>query len=179
MYNSRRDNRAARTMEYLSTSASERMKPCVDCAYYPDFEKFIAYYGVADYANRFILAALNGTSTTGFINGLATFSGMSKQGRTKAITEGTVLLNVVMYVIRALEQAVTDCKATECTSPDCDVHGAHQLDEAVAFYVGSLPVTDNTDPGVMAYGHAYYRAIEARTGARPGRKWEAMPWSTV
>jgi hypothetical protein len=171
-YNSRRDNRAARTLEYLSTSASDRMKPCPTCAYYPDFDKFHTYYGVPDYGNRWILAALTGNSTDGFLNGMANFKGMSKQGRMKAVTEGTIVLNVLMYVIRAMEQAITDCRADCATvdTPDCQVHGVHQLDEAVAFYVGSIPVTDPNDAGVMLYSHAFYRAVEARTGGESGEE---------
>jgi hypothetical protein len=167
-YNERRDNRAARTLQFLSTSADQRMRACFSCEYFPDFQAFKEYYGLSDYADSWIMAAFYRNVTEGYINGDTSFHGMTRQGRAEGIERGTVFLSVLMYVIRALELSVSDCKAN-CGSADCNANGVHSLDEAVAFYTGSLEVTGgNQGSGVFLYSHANQRALEARTGGEHG-----------
>jgi hypothetical protein len=163
-YNERRDNKAARTLQYLSTSAEERMRSCESCPYFPDFQLFKDYYGTSSYADSWIMAAFFRNVTEDFTYGDTNFDGLTRQGRAEGVERGTVFLSVLMYVIRALEQSLVDCKA-DCGSADCDANGVHSLDEAVAFYTGSLEVTGSKEgKGVFLYSHAYYRALEARTG---------------
>ena len=72
-YNPLTDNDNARTIQGFSTSADSKMLNCPIGCPYPDFEKFYTYYGVADYGDQWVLAALDGTATT-FTNGNGDFS---------------------------------------------------------------------------------------------------------
>ena len=87
-------------------------------------------------------AAFNGGSTS-FSNGNADFGGYSEVGRTEAIKKGTAYMNIWMYVIREMEDALDDCKEG-CTLENCNDDPVHAWDEAVAFYTGSLELTDGS-----------------------------------
>lgn len=88
---------------------------------------------------------------------------VSRFGQGEAIMKGTVMLSVYMYTIGRLEESVVNCEIG-CTSGDCKLKAAHTLDEAMAYYAGSLAInnTDNTT-GVFLYGLADNRAHNFRT----------------
>ena len=65
--------------------------------------------------------------------------------RREAVKKGTAYMNVWMYVIRELEDAIDDC-IVDCI--DCNDNSAHAWDEAVAFYTGSL----EGEKGISQYG---------------------------
>jgi hypothetical protein len=54
---------------------------------------------------------------------------------TEIILKGAAYMNVGMYVIRELEDALDDCDKG-CSTADCNDDAVHALDEAVAFYTG-------------------------------------------
>jgi hypothetical protein len=68
----------ARTLQYFSTTAEDKMYKCDSCPY-PTYLKFFNYYGVFDYANRWVLAAFN-RGATNFSNGNAVFTNYGMEG---------------------------------------------------------------------------------------------------
>lgn len=74
-------NVSGRSMSKMSTTAAENMGD--DCTSpncpYPDFTKFESYYGVADYADKWIRSAAD-RQVTPFVNGGSSFIGMSQDG---------------------------------------------------------------------------------------------------
>lgn len=76
-----------------------------------------------------------------------------------------------MYVIRELEDAVYDCEQG-CTTEDCNDDKVHALDEAVAFYTGSLVGPDGDEDGFFMYSLAEKRAGELKTGGSNGDNLE-------
>jgi hypothetical protein len=73
-------NVAGRNMQaFAGTNTTMRG---LDGNFYSDFQTFFNYYGAIDYADRYILAALDGTATT-FTNGNWDFTGKSLIGRNR------------------------------------------------------------------------------------------------
>lgn len=62
-YNMLTHNKNDRTLQGFSTDASHKMKPCPHCDFYTDFSRFFQFYGKADFAQQWTLAALTGTRT--------------------------------------------------------------------------------------------------------------------
>ena len=121
-YNPLVDNNNARTIAGFSTGAMKKMyTDCPGCPYV-DYEMFYNYYGEFDYANQWVLSALDGSSTS-FSNGNADFSKFSLVGREEAAKKGTAYMNIFMYVIREFEDALDDCKENCIDCNDDPVHG--------------------------------------------------------
>jgi hypothetical protein len=118
----------------------------------PSFRKFIAYYGDADFGDRMIEAALDGTSYT-FHAGSFDFANSSRDARGKLIELFASYLNIGLFIISELENAAEKC-ADHCQHGDCHHAAIHGLDGAVAFYVGSLQAQDKAGNGNLLYGLA-------------------------
>jgi hypothetical protein len=58
----------------------EKMRKCETCEYYEDFQKFVDYYGDLYYADTWVSAAFDGSSTA-FNNGNGDFRDYSLEGR--------------------------------------------------------------------------------------------------
>ncbi|CAB9526507.1 expressed unknown protein [Seminavis robusta] len=149
-YNPLRHNYNARTIQGFSTQAKDKMYDCEMCPY-RTYAKFYDYYGEHDYGNKYILAAFN-RGATNFARGNAVFSSYSTQATTEVTKRGTVLLNVWMYVIRELEDAVDDC-SSQCPIDGCNDDQVNAWDTAVAFYTGSIPKATGQG-GVLLYSLA-------------------------
>jgi hypothetical protein len=134
-----------RTLAGFSTAAGTKM------AGQPVFEKFKKYYGYPDYGNRYVMAALEGSGI---------FAGLDAVARVEGVKKGAAYLNVWMYVIREMEDAVDDCQAG-CV--DCNDDPVHAWDEAVAFYTGSLEGQDGAGSGKMLYALADKRCKNYKT----------------
>jgi hypothetical protein len=78
---------------------------------------------------------------------------------TEVIKKGAAYMNVAMYVIRELEDAIDDCNKG-CATADCNDDSVHALDEAVAFYTGSLEDEGN---GQLMYALADKRCSNFNT----------------
>jgi hypothetical protein len=154
------DNNNGRTMSGFSTGAGEKMRTnCKGCPY-PDFEYFYNYYGTDDYADQWVNAAFDGTSTQ-FRNGNADFSRYSLDGKEQVIKKGTAYLSVFMYVIREFEDALDDCES-RCIN--CNDGSVHAWDEGVCFYTGSIEGQDGlTDDGKLLHQLADKRCIDYKT----------------
>jgi len=122
------DSNNGRTIAGFSTGAKAKMYECDNCPYV-DYKKFFDYYGSFDYANQWVLAAFSGGKTS-FQNGNADFGEFTFAGRTESIKKGTAYMNVWMYVIREMEDALDDCKSG-CI--DCNDDPVHAWDEVSDF----------------------------------------------
>jgi hypothetical protein len=72
----------------------------------------------------------------------------------EAIQNGAVFMNIWMYVIREMEDALDDCVSDS---------GVHAWDEAVAFYTGSLERSNGLGDGVLMYNLADKRCQDFNT----------------
>lgn len=155
-YDPLKNNYNARTIQSFSTNAQQRMYECEKCPYIT-YNKFYQYYGMYDYANQWVLSAFN-RGKTNFLNGNADFSIYQDEiGTAEAIKKGTVYMNVWMHVIQKMEDAISYCeKGCEWGECNDDEPGVFAWDEAVAFYMGSIP-KKNGEGGYLLYTLAQKR----------------------
>jgi len=150
-------NRGKRTLQGFSTKAQAVMYDCpVDSTVnypngcpYTSYKPYYDYYGVYDYANQIVLAALDGTAISSFTNGGMTFVGVEDSARKEFIKKGTAYMNAWMYAIREFEDAIDDCTVGDLTSNALSSGPVHAWDEGVAFYVGSILVFDDLLAGSL------------------------------
>jgi hypothetical protein len=83
---------------------------------------------------------------------------------TEIILKGAAYMNVAMYVIRELEDAIDDCD-NGCSTADCNDDAVSALDEAVAFYTGELT---GDGSGKLLYTLAEKRCINFNTCGKDG-----------
>jgi len=134
-----------RTLQGFSRQAAAKM------AGQQHFEKFLKYYGRGDYGDNYIMEALDGTGI---------FTGADSVVRVEAAKKAAVCMNVWMYAIREMEDAIADCKAG-CIN--CNEEAVHGWDEAVAFYTGSLVGADGRGAGKLLYSLADKRCRNYNT----------------
>lgn len=159
-YDPLENNIAKRTIQGFSTSAQKKMADCANCPY-PMYDKFYEYYGQYDYADQIILAAFAGKKTN-FNNFNNDFGLYGFDGKEQIIKKGTAYMNIWMYVIREMEDALDDCKEA-CTIDSCNDDPVHAWDEAAAFYTGSLEGSDGSGSGKLAYALADKRCANYKT----------------
>mmetsp|Transcript_17593 Transcript_17593/g.31030 ORF Transcript_17593/g.31030 Transcript_17593/m.31030 type:complete len:551 (-) Transcript_17593:84-1736(-) len=161
-YNAAEDNRGGRTIAGFSEDDNAKDKMRVGCkgCPYEDFQYFYDYYGKDDYAHHWIEAAFAGEKTQ-FTYGNADFSRYTLEGKGEVIKKGTAYLNIFMYVIRELEDALDDCER-DCIN--CNDAPVHAWDEAVCFYTGSIEGVDGaTDDGKLLHQLADKRCANYKT----------------
>merc|ERR1719327_63421 len=134
-----------RTLAGFSTAALAKMKG------QPFFEAYMIYYTHGDYAHRYVTAALDGTGA---------FKGQPEAARIQGAKKGSAYMNVWMYVIREMEDAMQDCKSG-CLK--CNDDPVHAWDEGVAFYSGSLEGHDGSGSGKLLYALADKRCANFGT----------------
>jgi len=148
-YNITEETKNDRTLQKFSTDAESKMRSYRDLPY-GDYLKFFKYYGKHDYANQWIMAAVESTKTD-FLNGNVDFNGYSEESRIEVVRKSISYMNIWMYVIREMEMAIDHCNI--CKSSvfnSCDTGQAEiAWDAAVAFYVGSLE--DGSGSGYMPF----------------------------
>lgn len=154
------DNKNDRTIAKFSTGAEGKMlTDCEGCPY-TDFKYFYDYYGTADYAHQWVEAAFDGVQTN-FKNGNADFSKYGYDGKEQVIKKGTAYMNVFMYVIRELEDALDDCQRGIISD---NYNSVHAWDEGVCFYTGSVEGQDGvTDDGKLLHQLADKRCTDFKT----------------
>jgi hypothetical protein len=159
-----------RTLQGFSTGAKAKMYDCkIGCPYF-DYSMYYKYYGDFDYADKWVIAALDGKSTGFAGNFNQDFDVASDDGkdlRVEAAKKGSAYLNVYMYVIREFEDAIDDCKRG-CI--ECNDAPVHAWDEGVAFYTGSLEGTDGRDNGKLLHALADKRCMNFKTCGYEGNK---------
>eukprot|EP00092_Neocalanus_flemingeri_P013257 GFUD01014287.1.p1 GENE.GFUD01014287.1~~GFUD01014287.1.p1 ORF type:complete len:487 (-),score=113.39 GFUD01014287.1:213-1673(-) len=143
-----------RTLTGFSIEAESKMKG------QEMFEMYKAYYGVPDYADKFVKAALKGQDETKRVSVPMDFLGKEEIFRIECAKKGSAYWSVWMYVIREMEDAVNDCKSG-CEF--CNNAPVHAWDEAVAFYTGSLEGKSGDESGKFLYRLAEKRCKNYRT----------------
>merc|ERR1719359_741123 len=116
---------------------------------WPLFKTYKAYWGKDDYADEFVLKALDATQ----------LPYTSVKMRPELVKKGTAYLNVWMYVYHEMEDALADCAKGNIAGNDL---GVHAWDEAWAFYAGSQQTAAEED-GYMIYQLAQKRCINFGT----------------
>merc|ERR1719375_2223567 len=134
-----------RTLGGFSTAALKKMKGQVF------FDVYHCYYMHGDYADKYVMAALDGTGA---------FKGQPEAARIQGAKKGSAYMNVWMYVIREMEDAMQDCKSG-CLK--CNDDPVHTWDEAVAFYSGSLEGHDGSGSGKLLHALADKRCANFGT----------------
>ena len=97
---------------------------------------------------------------TNFRNGNADFSQYGAAGKQQVIQKGTAYMNIFMYVIRELEDALDDC---ERGCINCNDDPVHAWDEGVCFYTGSLEGQDGVADGKLLHQLADKRCADYKT----------------
>jgi len=128
-----------RTLAGFSTAAQAKM---AGQEYYAVYR---AYYNMGDYAHRKVLDALDGAGTC---------SSCDSPARVEIAKKTSAYMNVWMYVIREMEDAIMDCQSG-CLN--CNDDPVHAWDEAVAFYSGSLEGPAGSSSGKLLYRLAVKR----------------------
>jgi hypothetical protein len=94
----------------------------------------------------------------------------------EAVAKTSAYMSVAMYVLRELEDALDDCAANDATR---NADSVEALDEAVAFYTGSLEGTKGTGTGVFIYSLANKRCINFKTCGDNGDQIEGNAKNNV
>merc|ERR1719271_1953145 len=144
-----------RTLKGFSTQAQAKMQN------WGAYQVYKGYYNEFDYAHQYVLDALGYSHSGTGAAATGVFAGMTDNGRTQGVKKGSAYMNVWMYVIHEIEDAISDC-TNSCTNPgaqDCNADPVHAIDEAAAFYAGSLEGSSAT--GNTA-GKLIFRLAEKR-----------------
>jgi hypothetical protein len=139
------------------TSDGEDMLNRSTQEFYTFFEPYFEYMGSAYYPDDFITNGLEGSVTTSGYTGNFDFSNVGQDGRSTVAETAPVLLALFLYIVRNLELAVEDCHAcvAASSSPSEETPcGLAWLDQAVAYYVGSLEGEDGSGDGYLWYALA-------------------------
>merc|ERR1719191_1089748 len=144
-----------RTLKGFSTQAQDKMQG------WGTYQVYKAYYGEFDYAHQYVLDALGYSGNGDGTAGTGKFANQGDNGRTQGVKKGSAYMNVWMYVIHEIEDAIQDCQSS-CTIPgsqDCNADPVHAIDEAAAFYSGSL---EGTSADGDSAGKLIFRLAEKR-----------------
>jgi hypothetical protein len=139
------------------TNDGEDMRNRSTQEFYTFFEPYLDYMGSAYYPHDFITNGLEGSVTTSGYTGNFDFSNVGQDGRSVVAETAPVLLALFLYIVRNLELAVDDCHAcvAASSSPSDETScGLAWLDQAVAYYVGSLEGEDGSGDGYLWYALA-------------------------
>jgi len=145
-----------RTLKGFSTQAQAKMQN------WGTYQIYKAYYNEFDYAHQYVLDALGYSGNGDGTAGTGIFAGQGDNGRTQGVKKGSAYMNVWMYVIHEIEDAIMDCE-NDCTNPgtqNCNHDPVHAIDEAAAFYAGSLEGSGAT--GMPNAGKLIFRLAEKR-----------------
>merc|ERR1719353_1687696 len=145
-----------RTLKGFSTQAQAKMQN------WGTYQIYQNYYTEYDYAHQYVMDALGYSHSGTGAAATGVFAGMTDNGRTQGVKKGSAYMNVWMYVIHEIEDAISDC-TNSCTNPgaqDCNADPVHAIDEAAAFYAGSLEGSSAT--GIANNGKLVFRLAEKR-----------------
>merc|ERR1719389_585584 len=159
-----------RTLKGFSTQAQAKMQS------WGTYQIYKGYYNEFDYAHQYVMDALGYSGSGTGAAGTGIFANQGDNGRTQGVKKGSAYMNVWMYVIHEIEDAISDCTSA-CTNPgaqDCNADPVHAIDEVAAFYSGSLEgsgATGNT-AGKLIFRLAEKRCLNFGT-CNPGAQAKA------
>uniref|UniRef100_A0A7S3L5J2 Uncharacterized protein n=1 Tax=Amphora coffeiformis TaxID=265554 RepID=A0A7S3L5J2_9STRA len=153
-YDKETGNTNERTIHAMSFNAARkfRIDGLASHPYFHDFQKFVDFYGIPEFADRMIDAAMN-AGKFAFQEGEFVFEDATREERADFIQYVAAYMNIGMFIQTELENALEKC-ANHCQNGDCHHAAIHGLDAAVAFYVGSLAEDDSSGKGNLMYGLA-------------------------
>ena len=147
---------------------------------YPEYEKFVEYYGKYAYADHLIVTAFENGATR-FRNGNVDFADSRIVGLTEFISKTMSYMSFYMYVIHEMEEALYKCRnkvndnnknnddydydddGNNSSSNANEDDAIHSWDKAVAYYSGSRSSISPRYSGDLLYGLADERCKEFRT----------------
>ncbi|KAL7578340.1 hypothetical protein ACA910_012746 [Epithemia clementina (nom. ined.)] len=155
------DIRNYHTIRNLSVNANSKFRPhgTAHASYFKDFQRYVDFFGSADFADQIITAAFNRQKYVGAQLELD-FSQFNERARRSIIVHTTAFLVINVFVTRELETALVECDHG-CGASGCNKISIDALDEAVALYTGS--VFEETGKGNLMYGLAEKMCVEFRT----------------
>lgn len=115
------------------------------------FIVYSKYWNKPNYADKVVMNAL---TANGDMNG------KSKEFRAQVALKGAQYMNVWMYVLHEMEDAVKDCKKKNLSDND---GGVKAWDEAVAFYCGKSVLASGNGNGYLLYTLAQKRCTNFGT----------------
>ena len=161
------------------------------------FFQFFNYYGVSDYSDKIVQAAFTKTSVD-LNGKTFDFSNYDIEPRAgmfypvfyflwcmftytamviylinhfvvfkciEVVAKVSAYLGVAMYALREIEDSIDDCISGNV---ERNLDSVQALDEAVAFYTGSLEGTDGSGSGVFVYALAEKRCVDFKTCGATG-----------
>jgi len=143
-----------RTLKGFSTAVESKMSKETHANYFKD------YYGVYDYADRIVQAAIAGEDTTLAEGTGSDFSTMGFIGREQVIKKCVAYMNVFMYAMHEFESAVGKCVPGVLFD---QYNAIHAWDEGVAFYVGGKEGVDGAGDGKLVYALGDKRGVNFGT----------------
>jgi hypothetical protein len=135
-----------RTLAGFSTAAYSKMNG--QMYYDPYYAYYIANGNLNPYAHQMVMDALNQAGTCSTCTDAVS--------RVEVAKKTSAYMNVWMYVIREMEDAVNDCQSG-CIN--CNDDPVHAWDEGVAFYSGSR---EGSSEGGDSTGKLLYRLAQKR-----------------
>ena len=123
---------------------------------------YSAYWNTGNYATDFISNALDGTDV--FISRATTV--VSDVSRAVSVERGICHQAILMEIIHHLEVAVTQCSTHPSSRRGlqaAETGANYHWDEAVAYYVGSIPGASGDNIGVMHFALAENMCVEFDT----------------
>jgi len=97
-----------------------------------------------------------------YFDSTASFNRYGFKGKAEAIKKATAYMSIWMYVIREMEDALSDCK-DNCKKTGCNDDTVRAWDEAVAYYTGSLEGIAGEGTGKLLYALADKRCKDFKT----------------
>lgn len=134
-YTIEEDNKNNRSLRKFATGANREYRENRVGAYHSEFQKFVVYYGVPDFSDKIIMGALDNQIVQFTNAGTFNFKELGFVGRSIA-TQISALMITVLQLIGELENAVEECQT--CSFPMETCSAVNSIDQAVAYYVGSL-----------------------------------------
>jgi hypothetical protein len=133
------------TLQSLSTTHLDTTATMIEV-----LQLYQDYYGVADYANQWILGAFKDADSTAsaFKNGKMDYELLSTiEAQAVAIKTAVVVMSVWMKVVQEVYEAIDRCNYLDMEA------SLEHWDQAVAFYTGSS-ITEPASQGAMLYSLA-------------------------
>lgn len=162
-YNPRTNHSYRETIGMMSSHANTSMRYPGSGRFFPIFQFYNDYYGMADYANQIMEGLYFGTNVNFPNHNIMINFNSYDDNKLKAlgVTAGSAILNVAMYSLRNINMAISSCSDIDSTcyagrSDDiCIQEDLMELDASVAYYVGSQ--SNNTILSSLQDGYLLYK----------------------
>lgn len=130
------DIRNFHSIQKLSQNAHSKFRPNgnTHTKFFKDFQKYVDFFGVADFGDQIIMAVFNHNKYVGKHLELD-FVDFNDEARRSMIVHTAAFLIIILFVEQELETAVSICDHS-CGASGCNTESIRSLDAAVALYSG-------------------------------------------